>query len=152
MTQLPSLVTRGFQAYALALVALAVTTYVYVTTGIDIAHTALGASWLALAGGGILLIGGLVLTRHDSLQVPTQQRDDFMDDAMTSMPLSIYMGGLLGWSVVTVAWYTTLLAPISHVVIAAGWFAIAAFGTVLVFALWQTQLAADTSLQFALRR
>ncbi|MDY6817357.1 MAG: hypothetical protein SVG88_01755 [Halobacteriales archaeon] len=125
------ILNNGFRLYAVALGLLGGWTMLAMLTDISVASSALGTTWLGLAALGTVLTIGLVMTREEVLALSARQRQEFTTNPLTGTPLSLYIAGLVGWTVVSAAWWLTGFVGVEATVIAYGWFGIAAFGTVL---------------------
>lgn len=127
-------VRQGYRFYAAFVVVWAAFGVVWAVGPIDTSATTIGYGWLALAAMGVPVVSGMYATRDDVFSGKTRAINRFNDHSLSGWPLGLYAAAILVWSVVFAAWMTGSLA-LDATVVAYGWYAIAAYGTVLTIGL-----------------
>lgn len=128
-----------FRVYVIALAVWGVWTIAWGTTLISIAPMTIAGGWLTIAGIGILLTVGLIVTREHTLGIenPAQRRrhERFANTWFNRPMLNVYAIAIIAWSVPTVLWWATRGAVLDATIVGTGWYAIAAIGAVVTVGL-----------------
>lgn len=127
-------VRQGYRFYAAVLLIWSAFTALWGGTAIDISATTIGYGWVAIAMSGAPVALGLYATRTHVFDGRVRDINRFNENTLSGWPLGVYAGAIVAWSVVFMGWLTGSLA-LSPTSIAAGWFLIAIYGTVLTVGL-----------------
>lgn len=128
-----------FRVYVVALAVWGVWTIAWETTRISVPPMAVAGGWLTIAGVGILLTVGLIVTKDRTLGIenPEQRKrhDRFTDTWFNRPMLNLYAIAIIAWSVPSLLWWATRGALLNATIIGTGWYAIAAIGAVVTVGL-----------------
>jgi len=136
-----SYVRQGYRLYGLAVLVWAVWTGLW--GGLDLGTPArtIGDGWLLIAAFGVVLTGALAASyvsgdgRLFRTQAKRSQIDRYNDHVLSSTPLHVYMVALLGWSVLSLGWWTGSLSFVGRTAVGYGWLVVALYGLVLAVGL-----------------
>lgn len=144
------LVRQGFRLYVLLLAIWGVWTIAWATNSVRMAPMAVAGGWLTIAGVGVLLIIGLLVTKNEAFGIenPAQRKrhERFTATWFNRPLLNLYAIVLIAWSGPTLLWWSTRGGILDATVVGMGWYAIAVIGAIVTIGLVVTTLETPIDL------